>query len=99
MEKIGCVYIMGSETMVLYVGVTSDLETRVYQHKHHVFKGFTDRYNVTKLLYYACGEGMCGAITSEKKIKGWTRQKKLDLIKTMNPYFKDLSADWEMFQE
>ncbi|MCF7918002.1 GIY-YIG nuclease family protein, partial [Candidatus Gracilibacteria bacterium] len=94
MEKQGFVYIMGSATLVLYVGVTSDLEKRVWEHKSHSVSGFTDRYNITKLLYYESGGDMYGAITREKQIKGWLRKKKLALIETINPYYKDLAGDW-----
>lgn len=85
---------MGSETLVLYIGVTSDLEKRVWEHKKHIVPGFTERYNITKLLYYESGGDMYGAITREKQIKGWLRKKKLALIETMNPIYKDLAQDW-----
>ncbi|MCF7905858.1 GIY-YIG nuclease family protein [Candidatus Gracilibacteria bacterium] len=94
MEKQGSVYILGSETKVLYVGVTSDLQKRIYEHKNHLVPGFTDRYNVTKLLYYETGGDMYSTIEREKQIKGWLRKKKLELIETQNPYYKDLAEDW-----
>ncbi len=94
-EKEGYVYIMGSETLVIYVGVTSQLEDRVNQHKNHGFGGFTAKYNVTRLLYYEGPGSMEGAIEREKQIKKWNRKKKLVLIRSKNPNLEDLSASWE----
>jgi putative endonuclease len=75
---------------VLYTGVTSDLTKRAYEHKHHLVKGFTDKYNLEKLAYYELFSGMIEAIEREKKIKGWTRAKKIALIEKVNPEWKDL---------
>ena len=72
--------------------MTADLVKRVYEHKQKVVEGFTQKYNVTKLVYYdQCGR-IEGAIRREKQIKGWLRSKKKDLINTMNPEWKDLYA-------
>ena len=89
------VYILSSRSGVLYVGVTNDLERRVYQHKHKLVQGFTVRYNVNLLVFYEVFPAAIQAIAAEKKIKGWTRAKKVRLIESKNPTWKDLSEDWE----
>ena len=76
---------------VLYVGVTNNLGRRVYEHKNKLLKGFTSRYNVTKLVYFEDYYDIHEAIAREKQIKGLLRKKKLDLIKSINPDFKDLN--------
>ncbi len=75
---------------VLYTGVTGDLQKRVYEHKEKLVSGFTSYYNVSKLVYYEVGEDAYGAITREKQIKAGSRQKKIDLISSMNPKWEDL---------
>ena len=86
-----CVYIMTNKyNKVLYTGVTSNLFKRVNEHKEKLVEGFTSRYNVTKLIYYEEFETMPEAIAREKQIKGGSRQKKLDLVKSKNPEWKDL---------
>lgn len=89
-----CVYIMASRSGVLYVGVTSDLLRRVHAHKRKLVPGFTKRYNVTRLVYFEQGLDMRSAIEREKQIKGWARARKIDLIETLNPEWKDLSDGW-----
>jgi putative endonuclease len=85
------VYIMANPwSRVLYTGVTSDLMRRVWQHKQQA-TGFTARYNVTTLVYFEEHDGPTSAITREKQIKAWRREKKVELICTLNPDFKDLS--------
>jgi putative endonuclease len=88
------VYIMASRSKVLYVGVTNDLGRRVYEHKHHLIKGFTDKYEVTKLVYYEETSDVKAAISREKQIKGWLRKKKTSLVKSMNPTWRDLAKEW-----
>jgi len=89
------VYIMmNKRNTVLYTGVTSNLEGRVYQHKNKVFKGFTSRYNVCKLVYYEEYDSAYEAIMREKQIKRWHRQWKFNLIRKDNPRLKDLAHDW-----
>ncbi|MDP2919220.1 MAG: GIY-YIG nuclease family protein [Dehalococcoidia bacterium] len=88
------VYIMSNKSGTLYTGVTNDLERRVYEHKHKLVEGFTKRYNITRLVYFASSDDVTAAITREKQIKGMLRSKKIGLIKTMNPEFKDLSEGW-----
>ena len=79
---------------VLYTGITNNLERRIYEHKNKLVKGFTAKYNVNKLVYYDYTSDVFSAIAREKEIKGWTRQKKNDLIQSMNPEWIDLSELW-----
>ncbi len=88
------VYILASYSRVLYVGVTNDLQRRVWEHKHHAVAGFTDKYNVTRLVYFEAGASAIDAIAREKQIKGWRREKKVALIESVNPSWKDLSEEW-----
>ncbi|HKP52617.1 MAG TPA: GIY-YIG nuclease family protein [Chloroflexia bacterium] len=88
------VYIMSNASRTLYTGVTNNLERRVFQHKHKLVEGFTSRYNITWLVYYAETNDVREAIAREKQIKAWSRAKKLALIEEINPEWKDLSADW-----
>jgi putative endonuclease len=88
------VYIMSSQRRVLYIGVSSKLPLRVWQHKTGALEGFTSKYNVTQLVYYECFENIRDAIHREKEIKGWIRQKKIALIESLSPNWKDLSAGW-----
>jgi putative endonuclease len=88
------VYIMSSQRRVLYIGVTSKLERRVFQHKGHFFGGFTAKYNVSNLVYFERYSNVYRAIGREKELKGWLRQKKLSLIESTNPNWKDLSYGW-----
>jgi putative endonuclease len=74
----------------LYTGVTNDLVKRVYEHKEKLVKGFTQKYNVNKLVYYEATEDVMSAIAREKQIKAGSRQKKLDLINGFNPKWQDL---------
>jgi len=75
---------------VLYTGITNDLERRMFEHKNKLISGFTSKYNVNKLIWYENFNSPEEAIAAEKKIKGWTRAKKLNLIKSTNPNFNDL---------
>lgn len=88
------VYIMSSRTGTLYIGMTNHLARRVYQHKAKEVQGFTKRYNVTRLAYFEQFSDVRDAIAREKTLKKWRRSKKLDLIKAMNPTWKDLSEEW-----
>ena len=78
-------YIMGSRLGVLYIGVTNDLERRVYEHRKGLTPGFTKKYRVRRLLYLEMFDRPGDAIAREKQLKGWTRARKLDLIHSMNP--------------
>jgi putative endonuclease len=88
------VYIMSSQCRVLYIGITSKLERRVFQHKAHFFGGFTAKYNVGNLVYVERYSNVYRAIGREKELKGWLRQKKVSLIESNNPRWKDLSFGW-----
>jgi putative endonuclease len=88
------VYMMTNKHQTLYTGVTNDLERRVYEHKNKLFKGFTEKYNIDRLIYYEVFHEITDAIAREKQLKGWTRKKKDDLIFKMNPESKDLSEEW-----
>jgi putative endonuclease len=88
------VYILTNESKMLYTGVTNYLERRVYEHKRKLIPGFTQRYNLFRLVYHEQFGDIRMAIAREKEIKGWTRAKKLSLIRSVNPKWKDLAADW-----
>lgn len=79
------VYIMANTRRTLYVGVTNNLERRVYEHKHKSMPGFTSKYDLTQLVWYGATNDIREAIAREKQIKGWLRAKKLDLIEEINP--------------
>ncbi len=83
-----------SETS-LYIGVTSNLPKRVWEHKNKAVEGFTEKYNVDKLVYFETTDSIESAIKREKQLKNWHRQWKINLIKEKNPDFRDLSLDWE----
>ena len=76
---------------VLYVGVTNNLERRVYEHQSGLIEGFTEKYNVHKLVWFESCHDVKDAIAREKQLKGWVRSKKEALIRQMNPEWKDLS--------
>ena len=96
MQKQMYVYIMTNATnTVLYTGVTNDLVRRTAEHKQGVNKGFTKRYRIKKLVYYEVFDDPLSAIQREKQIKAGSRQKKLDLIKSMNPEKRDLSEGFD----
>ena len=90
------VYLMASFQQTLYVGVTSNLARRVYQHKTKADpKSFTARYNIDRLVYVETFTDVRDALAREKQIKGWRRSKKVALIEAENPSWRDLSLDWE----
>ena len=92
--KSPCVYILASRRDgALYVGVTSDLVQRVWQHKSDFVKGFTSRYNIHSLVWYEAHDSMESAIAREKAIKKWRRQWKIELIVQNNPDWRDLYSD------
>jgi putative endonuclease len=76
---------------VMYVGVTNNLEKRVFEHKKKLIQGFTEKYNVNKLVYFETTQDITAAIEREKQIKKWRREKKNQLVDLMNPEWKDLS--------
>jgi putative endonuclease len=79
---------------VMYLGVTNNLKRRLYKHKNKVVKGFTEKYNVNKLVYFEETQDATAAIAREKEIKKWRREKKNQLVNRMNPNWKDLSSGW-----
>jgi putative endonuclease len=89
------VYILANQNnRVLYIGVTNSLERRLYEHKNKIIKGFTHKYNIDRLLYFEHTNDINVAIACEKQIKSWRRDKKNQLIATINPDGLDLSIDW-----
>ena len=92
MNKNYYVYIMTNcKNTVLYIGVTNNLERRVYEHKNKLVEGFSKRYNLNKLVYFECSQDIVIAIEREKQLKGWLRSKKISLIKSVNPNWNDLA--------
>ena len=90
------VYILSNwDDSVLYIGVTSDLMRRLYEHKNHLVPGFTSTYNVYKLVYFEQTSDVHAALEREKQLKKWRREKKNALISKLNPDWVDLSANWE----
>lgn len=87
------VYILASKRLVLYIGVTNDLQRRIYEHKHGIHEGFTKQYNVDRLMYFECFSSIQEAIAREKQLKNWNREKKLWLIKKQNPELKEIIFD------
>ena len=90
-DRRGYVYLITNKTnTVIYAGVTSNLKKRIYEHREKLVEGFTKKYNVNKLVYYEILDRVDDAILREKQIKGGSRDKKIKLIKSANPGFKDL---------
>jgi putative endonuclease len=94
-DKQYYVYIMTSKSGTLYTGMTNNLQRRVYQHKNKLIEGFTKKYNVTRLVHHETFNNVHDAIRREKQIKGWVRRKKIALIESSNPKWRDLSEDWD----
>lgn len=88
------VYIMTSPSGTLYIGMTNNLQRRVYEHKHGLTEGFTKKYNITHLVYFEETSDIQSAITREKEIKKWRRSKKISLVESLNPKWQDLSEEW-----
>ena len=90
------VYILTNwDDSVMYIGITSNLPKRLYEHRNGLADGFTKKYNVHKLVYYENTNDVYSAISREKQLKGWRRSKKNALIAKMNPDWHDLSDDWD----
>jgi putative endonuclease len=91
-EKFYYVYLLTNwNNSVMYVGVTNDLKRRVYEHQQKLISGFTEKYNVNKLVYYEQTNDVIAALTREKEIKKWRREKKNSLVMCVNPEWNDLS--------
>ena len=96
MSKTYAVYIMTNYSQnSFYIGVTGNLQKRVWEHKNKVVDGFTKKYNIDRLVYYELTDSVDTALNREKPLKRWHREWKINLIKEMNPEFKDLSLAWE----
>lgn len=93
-ELLFYIYILSNDSGTIYTGVTNNLVRRIDEHKRGVVDGFTKRYNIHRLIYFEETTSIYAALEREKQIKGWTRKKKLELIRTTNPTFADLSEDW-----
>jgi putative endonuclease len=95
MQKGGAVYILtNAHHTTLYIGVTNDLQRRLYEHQNGLNRNsFVIKYNLTKLIYYEGFHAIEEAIIREKQLKGWIRKKKIDLINSMNPSWKDLGEE------
>jgi len=90
-EKQPAVYILANQRNgTLYIGVTSNLIKRVWEHKNNAVEGFSQKYNLHRLVWYEMHENMTSALTREKRLKEWKRNWKLDLIESKNPDWKDL---------
>ncbi|MGD0792715.1 MAG: GIY-YIG nuclease family protein [Terriglobales bacterium] len=98
-RKSYCVYIMGSLSGTLYIGMTGNLHRRVFEHKFHRIEGFTDKYRVGRLLYWESFDEVQPAINREKQLKGWRRSKKITLMEFVNPHWLDLARDWYPWME
>jgi putative endonuclease len=86
---------MANLARTIYIGMTSNLESRIHQHKHKTLPGFTQRYGLNRLVYYEEHQYVHDAIAREKQLKGWLRSRKVALIESMNPDWCDLSEHWE----
>lgn len=93
-QKIFWVYILTNRSKTLYTGVTRNLQKRVWEHKNHVHAGFTDRYQIDRLVWFESYATPQAAIAREKQIKGWTRARKMALVVALNPEWRDLSEEW-----
>ncbi len=88
------VYILATKNnSTIYIGVTNNLERRIYEHKNELIAGFTKRYHIHKLVYYETTTDIKAAITREKQLKSWSRERKNNLIHSINPEWKEISFD------
>ena len=95
MNKTYAVYILTNYNQTtFYIGVTGNLQKRIWEHKNKVVEGFSSKYNLNKLVYFELTESVESAIKREKQLKNWHREWKLNLIRKQNPEFKDLSESW-----
>jgi putative endonuclease len=94
MPKTYYTYIVASRAHILYIGVTSNIEQRIWQHKNKAHEGFTARYNCNRLVWFETFSNAISAITREKELKGWLRLRKVELIEETNPTWSDLSESW-----
>ena len=92
--KVYYVYMMCNQSRTLYTGVTGNLDHRVREHKQKLKTGFTSKYNITQLVWFESFTDVYQALEAEKRIKGWRRSKKLELIDRENPRWDDLAENW-----
>jgi putative endonuclease len=88
------VYIVSSRAGTLYIGVTNNIERRMWEHKSGKFEGFASKYHCDRLVYYESFEEVVQGINREKQLKGWVRRKKIALIESVNPRWQDLAEKW-----
>ncbi len=94
-QRHAWVYILASRGRgTLYIGVTTNLQSRVWQHKNGTYEGFTKRYRVLRLVYFEPFAGIQKAIERERALKGWRRERKIALVEAANPTWTDLAAGW-----
>ena len=97
MNKNYYIYILTNwNNKVMYIGVTNNLQRRLFEHKNKLIDGFSKKYNCNKLVYFELFFDISEAIKREKEIKKWRREKKNNLVKSMNPEWKDLSDEFEV---
>ncbi len=95
MNKTYYVYLISNwNNNILYIGITNNLERRLYEHKNKLIKGFTEKYNINKLVFFEQTNDIQSAITREKEIKKWRREKKNNLVESTNKTWEDLSKQW-----
>lgn len=90
------VYMVSNDAKTLYIGVTNNLERRMYEHKNKLIRGFTEKYDIARLVYFETTSDIKSAIDREKQLKGWLRSKKITLIEQSNPGWDDLSLSWKL---
>jgi putative endonuclease len=93
-EEFYYTYIVASRSHTLYIGMTGNLQGRIFAHKRKLHKGFSATYNCNRLVWFQQHSSPNAAIAREKQLKGWSRAKKIALIEKMNPTWQDLSKDW-----
>jgi putative endonuclease len=98
MSRTYYVYILASKSRRLYIGLTSNLEQRMWQHKNKVVEGFTKQYNIDRLVYFEDTTDVKSAIERENQLKGWRREKKITLIETINAAWEDLSVRLQIIE-
>jgi putative endonuclease len=89
------IYILTNKSKILYIGVTNNLNRRVYEHKNKLIEGFTKKYNLDELVYFEVFNNIEDAIRREKQLKNWHRQWKMNLVESVNKEWKDLSLEFE----
>jgi putative endonuclease len=94
-EKRCYVYVLTNPSRTLYTGMTNNFRRRLDEHKRKLVPGFTTRYNINRLVYFEVFEDVRNAIDCEKKVKSWTRAKRVALVESKNPKWDDLSRDWD----